>query len=299
MSTRGYSASPSPIGHTSPNPFSTAISSLRSTYQEEAASEDALHYIDSVLQSRANSPTTMPHGNHETNNFQVTNIVTFPRPRSHSVTPKASPIMSPLASHRPSSTGINDNNNGTISQMRSTAFDVSQNIAQPIPTHPPPAFISTDYADSGINITGTLISLPALMDKPQSHNFPSSTDPTFVLQNIYATNANDLLQNKGYVPSVQVKDMGKALATHICTCIGSGFNTLQEEKLTQTDLLARIIAYTASDLNTEIADYTVASHGSSIPLLVYREIQEEWDFSGNTDNYLISDTFKTIQDDLL
>ncbi|PFH48265.1 hypothetical protein AMATHDRAFT_5980 [Amanita thiersii Skay4041] len=43
---------------------------------------------------------------------------------------------------------------------------------------------------------------------------------------------------------------------------------------------------------------SVASHGSSIPLLIYREIQEEWDFAGNMDNYLILDTFKTIQDDL-
>ncbi|PFH44970.1 hypothetical protein AMATHDRAFT_10322 [Amanita thiersii Skay4041] len=298
MSTRGYSASPSPIGHTSPNPFSTAISSLRSTYQTEAASEDALQYIDSVLQSRSNSPGNMhmPHGNHEANNTQTSNIVTISRPRSHSVTPKASPVVSPLAPHRPSSsTGIND---GTISRMRSAAFDTSQNIAQPIPTHPPLAFISTDYVDSEINVTGTLISLPALMDKPQSHDFPSSTDPTFVLQNIYTTNANDLLQNKGYVPSVQAKDMGKALATHIRTCMGSGFATQHEEKLIQADLLARIIAYTAADLNTEIADYTVASHGSSIPLLIYREVQEEWDFSGNTDNYLISNTFRTIQDDL-
>ncbi|PFH45292.1 hypothetical protein AMATHDRAFT_9557 [Amanita thiersii Skay4041] len=298
MSTRGYSASPSPIGHNSPNPFSTAISSLRSTYQAEAASEDALQYINSVLQSRSNSPINVPHGNHETNNTQVANIVTFPRPRSHSVTPKASPIVSPLASHRPSSTGINENNNGTISCMRSAAFDVLQNIAQPVPTHPPPAFISTDYVDSGINITGTLISLPALMDKPQSYNFPSSTDPTFMLQNIYATNANELLQTKGYIPLVQVKDMGKALAAHIRTCIGSGFDMLQEEKLIQTDLLAHIIAYAAMDLNTEIADYMVASHRSSIPLLVYREIQEEWDFSGNMDNYLISNTVKTIQDNL-
>ncbi|PFH44638.1 hypothetical protein AMATHDRAFT_11297 [Amanita thiersii Skay4041] len=238
----------------------------------------------------------MPHGNHEVNNTQTSNIVTISRPRSHSVTPKASLVVSPLAPHRPSSsTGIND---GTISQMRSAAFDTSQNIAQPIPTHPPPAFISTDYVDSEINVTGTLISLPALMDKPQSHDFPSSTDPTFVLQNIYTTNANDLLQNKGYVPSVQAKDMGKALATHICTCTGSGFATQHEEKLIQADLLARIIAYAAADLNTEIADYTVASHGSSIPLLIYREVQEEWDFSRNTDNYLISNTFRTIQDDL-
>ncbi|PFH44743.1 hypothetical protein AMATHDRAFT_10999 [Amanita thiersii Skay4041] len=298
MSTRGYSVSPSPTGHISPNPFSTAISSLRSTYQAEAALEDALQYIDSVLQSRPNSPKTAPHGNHETNNTQAGNIITAYRPRSHSVTPKASPIVSPLASHRPSSTGINDNNNSTISHMQSAAFDASQNIAQPVPSHPPPAFISTDYIDSEINITGTLISLPALMDKPQSHDFPSSTDPNFVMQNIYATNANDLIQTKGYIPSVQVKDMGKALAAHIKTCIGSGFDTAHDEKLIQTDLLARIVAYAATDLNTEIADYTVASHGSSIPLLIYREIQEEWDFAGNTDNYLILDTFKTIQDDL-
>ncbi|PFH44849.1 hypothetical protein AMATHDRAFT_10634 [Amanita thiersii Skay4041] len=253
MSTRGYSLSSSPIGHpTSPSPFSTAISSLRSTYQAEAASEDALQYIDSVLQSRPNSPknTHTPHGDHETNNIQTTNTVTIPRPRSHSVTPKASPVVSPLAPHRPSlSTGIYNNDNGTISRMRSAAFDTSQNIAQPVPTHPPPAFISTNYVDSEIDITGTLISLPALMDKPQSHDFPSSTDPTFVLQNIYATNANELLQNKGYVPSVQVKDMGKALATHICNCIGSGFDTLHKEKIIQTDLLARIIAYADKEHN--------------------------------------------------
>ncbi|PFH45289.1 hypothetical protein AMATHDRAFT_9563 [Amanita thiersii Skay4041] len=52
------------------------------------------------------------------------------------------------------------------------------------------------------------------------------------------------------------------------------------------------------DLNMEIADYTVASHGSTIPLLVYREIQEDWDFLGNTDNHLLTNTMKTIQDDL-
>ncbi|PFH45169.1 hypothetical protein AMATHDRAFT_9851 [Amanita thiersii Skay4041] len=306
MSTRGYSLSPVPSGHPSPNPFSTAISSLRSTYQTEAASEDALHYIDSVLQSKSNSPSNLPHGNmphgdHATTNTQTPNPVTIPRPRSHSVTPKASPLVSPLAPHRPSSsTGIydNKNNDGTISRMRSAAFDESQNIAQPVPTHPPPAFMSTDYIDSEINVTGTLISLPALMDKPQSCDFPLSTDPAFVLQNIYTTYANDLLQNKGYVPSIQVKDMGKALATHIRNCTGSGFATPHEERIIQMDLLARIMAYAAVDLNTEVADYTVAAHGSSVPLLIYREIQEEWDFSGNTDNYLVSDTFRMIQDDL-
>ncbi|PFH44593.1 hypothetical protein AMATHDRAFT_11415 [Amanita thiersii Skay4041] len=220
MSTRGYSASPSPLGQNSPNPFSTAISSLRSTYQTEAASEDALQYIDSVLRSRSTSPTNMPHGNHEMYNTQVTNIVTVPKPRSHSVTPKASLIMSPLVPHRPLSTGINDNDNGTISCMRSAAFDKSQNIAQPIPSHPPLAFISSGFVNSEINITGTLISLPALMDKPQAYNFPSSTDPTFVLQNIYATNANNLLQTKGYVEKVtggsgqEMRDHTQSTHTH-------------------------------------------------------------------------------------
>ncbi|PFH45243.1 hypothetical protein AMATHDRAFT_9669 [Amanita thiersii Skay4041] len=167
--------------------------------------------------------------------------------------------------------------------MHSAAFDESQNIAQPIPSHPAPAFLSSEFTDLEINITGTLISLLALMDRPQASDFPSSMDLTFILQNIFVSNANNLLQTKGYVPSVQVKDMGKALA---------------EEKLIQTDLLAHIIAYATADLNTKIADYMVASHGSSIPLIIYREIQEEWDYSGNTDNYLILDTAKTIQDNL-
>ncbi|PFH45215.1 hypothetical protein AMATHDRAFT_9747 [Amanita thiersii Skay4041] len=136
------------------------------------------------------------------------------------------------------------------------------------------------------------------MDKPHSSTFPSSTNPTFVLQNIFATNANNLLQMKGYVPLVQVKDMGNALATLIRTCIGSGFDNTQEECTIQTDLLARIVAYAASELNTEVADYTVASHGSTILLIIYREIQEDWDFSRNLDNYLLSNMTKTIQDNL-
>ncbi|PFH45179.1 hypothetical protein AMATHDRAFT_9826 [Amanita thiersii Skay4041] len=94
--------------------------------------------------------------------------------------------------------------------------------------------MTSDFTDADINLTGTLISLPALMDKPQSSNFPSSTDPTYVLQNIYVTNANNMLQTNGYVPSMQVKDM----------------------------------------------------------------VQEDWDFSGNPDNYLLTDTISTIQDDL-
>ncbi|PFH45861.1 hypothetical protein AMATHDRAFT_8565 [Amanita thiersii Skay4041] len=136
------------------------------------------------------------------------------------------------------------------------------------------------------------------MDKPQVSLFPSNTNPTFVLQNIFSSNVNELLQTKGYIPSVQVKDMGKALATHIQTCIGSGFETPQEEKLIQTDLLAHIVAYAVVDLNMEIMDYMVASHGSSIPLIVYQEVQENWDYLGNTDNHLILNTTKTIQDDL-
>ncbi|PFH45633.1 hypothetical protein AMATHDRAFT_8880 [Amanita thiersii Skay4041] len=246
MSERGYSVSPSPIGLHNPNPFSTAISSLRSTYQSEAASEDALQYINTVLRNKSTSPTPqqIPHVNHEdnynnnTHSDTQTGITTGSRPQSHSVTPKASPVVSPLAPYRPSSTGSNDKDTGLISRMRSAVFDESQNITQPIPSHPPPAFLSTDYIDSNIDITGTLLSLPALMDKPLSSNFPSSTDPTFVLQNIYATNVNELLHAKGYVPSVQVKDMGKALAAHIRTCVGSGFKSPQEEKLIRTDLLA-------------------------------------------------------------
>ncbi|PFH45117.1 hypothetical protein AMATHDRAFT_9978 [Amanita thiersii Skay4041] len=54
----------------------------------------------------------------------------------------------------------------------------------------------------------------------------------------------------------------------------------------------------ASELNTEVADYTVVSHSSTIPLIIYREIQEDWDFSGNSDNFLLTNTTKTIQDDL-
>ncbi|PFH45561.1 hypothetical protein AMATHDRAFT_8980 [Amanita thiersii Skay4041] len=92
--------------------------------------------------------------------------------------------------------------------------------------------------------------------------------------------------------------MGKALAAHIQTCVGSGFDTPQEEKTIQMDLLARIVAYVAVDLNTEVSDYMIASHGSSIPLIIYREIQEDWDYLGNMDNHLMSNTTKTIQDDL-
>ncbi|PFH46921.1 hypothetical protein AMATHDRAFT_7261 [Amanita thiersii Skay4041] len=307
MSTRGYSISPSPLGHTSPNPFSTAISSLRSTYQAEIASEDALQYIDTVLKNKSTSPTPsqVSHGSHEDNNDNNNKqqdtqigITTISRPRLHSVTPKASPIVSPLAPHRSSSTGSNGKDTGLISRMRSAAFDISQNIAQPILSHPPPAFLSPNYIDSNIDVTGTLLSLPALMDKPISSNFPSSTDPTFVLQNIYATNVNELLHTKGYIPSIQVKDMGKALASHIRTCTGSGFESPQEEKLIQTDLLARLITYAAIDLNVEIADYMVASHGSTIPLIIYWEVQEDWDYTGNSDNFLLMDTTKTIQDDL-
>ncbi|PFH44998.1 hypothetical protein AMATHDRAFT_10245 [Amanita thiersii Skay4041] len=303
MSNKGYSLSPSPLGIHSPNHFSAAISSLRTTYQEESASQDALQYIDTVLRSRSSSPTSpsqLPHGNHEhPNTNTVLNTGSTSRPRSHSVTPKVSPIVSPIVTRRSPSTGNNDNETGIISRMRSAAFDESQNIAQPIPTHPAPDFLSSDFPDSEINtITGTLLSLPALMDKPQASNFPSSTDPSFVLQNIFATNVNDLLQNKGYVPSSQVKDMGKAIADHVRTCIGSGFDSPQEEKVIQTDLLARMMAYAAIELQTEIADYTVASHGSKIPLIIYRKIQEDWDFSGNSDNHLITNTAKTIQDDL-
>ncbi|PFH45801.1 hypothetical protein AMATHDRAFT_8645 [Amanita thiersii Skay4041] len=270
MSNKGYSVSPSPPGLHSPNPFSTAISSLRSTYQAESASEDALQYINTILHNRSTSPTQMPHGDHENTNIHSdTNTVMVPRPQSHLVTPKASPIVSPLAPHRSPSTSINDNGTGMISRMRSAAFDESHNIAQPIPSHPAPTFLSSDFVDLEINITRTLISLLALMDKPQPSNFPSSTDPSFMLQNIFATNVNKLLHNKGYVPSIQVKDMGKALAAHIRTCIGSGFDTPQEEKLIQTDLLAHIIAYAAVDLQMEsltIRHFSWLNHPShSIP----------------------------------
>ncbi|PFH44958.1 hypothetical protein AMATHDRAFT_10342 [Amanita thiersii Skay4041] len=306
MSDRGYSASPSPTGlhNPNPNPFSTAISSLRSTYQSDAVSEDALHYINMVLCNRSTSPTPSqaPHGYHEDNSNIYSDsqagITIGSKPRSHLVTPKASPIVSPLAPHRPSSTGSNDKDTGLISRMRLAAFDVSQNITQPVPSHLAPAFLSSNYIDSNIDITGTLLSLPALMDKLQSSNFPSSTDPAFVLQNNFVTNVNELLHTKGYVPSVQVKDMGKALATHIRTCVGTGFDSPQEEKLIQTDLLTCMITYAAVDLNIEIADYTVASHGSTIPLIIYHEVQEDWDYSGNLENYLLTDTAKTIQDDL-
>ncbi|PFH46677.1 hypothetical protein AMATHDRAFT_7515 [Amanita thiersii Skay4041] len=136
------------------------------------------------------------------------------------------------------------------------------------------------------------------MDKPISTDFASSTDPTFVLQNIFAANVNSMLHDKGYIPSIQAKDMGKALATHIRTCTGSGFDNTQDECTIQMDLLAQIIAYAAIELNTEVTDYTVASHGSTIPLIIYREVQEDWDFSGNSDNFLLSNTVRTIQDDL-
>ncbi|PFH44583.1 hypothetical protein AMATHDRAFT_11451 [Amanita thiersii Skay4041] len=304
MSERGYSVSPSPTGLHNPNPFSTAISSLRSTYSAEARSEDALQYIDTVLRNKSTSPTPSqpPHGHHEDihqdTQLGTGHIIETSRPRSHSVTPKASPIVSPLAPHRPSSTGSNDKDTGLISRMRSAAFDVSQNIAQPIPSHPAPAFLNANYTDSDINLSGTLLSLPALMDKPDASAFHSSTDPTFVLQNIYATNVNKLLNNKGYIPSIQAKDMGKALAAHIKACIGTGFESPQEGKTIMMDLLARIITYAAIELNMEIADYMVASHGSTIPLIIYREVQEEWDFSGNSDNYLLTDTSRTLQDDL-
>ncbi|PFH45536.1 hypothetical protein AMATHDRAFT_9012 [Amanita thiersii Skay4041] len=174
--------------------------------------------------------------------------------------------------------------------MHSAAFDESQNIVQPVPSHPPPTFLAHDLINSNIDLSGTLISLPALMDKPQPSDFPSSTDPTFVLQNIFATNVNNMLQAKGYVPSIQAKDMGKALATHIHACTGSGLDNAQDECTIQTDLLARIIAYAASELNMEVTDYTVASHGSTIPLIIYREVQEDWDFSGNTENFLLTNT---------
>ncbi|PFH46008.1 hypothetical protein AMATHDRAFT_8371 [Amanita thiersii Skay4041] len=300
MSNKGYSVSPSPLGVHSPNPFSTAISSLRTTYQEESASQDALQYINMVLRSRSTSPSQVPHGNHEHTNIHTdSNTGTISRPWSHSVTPKASPVVSPIVTQRSPSTGINDNGIGMISHMRSAAFDESHNIAQPIPSHPAPAFLSSDFTNSEMNnIVGTLLSLPALVDKPHASNFPSSTDPSFVLQNIFATNVNNLLQNKGYVPSSQVKDMGKAITEHIRTCIGSGFDSPQEEKLIQTDLLACMMAYAAVELQTEITDYTVASHGSTIRLIIYREIQEDWDYSGNSDNYLITNTAKTIQDNL-
>ncbi|PFH46094.1 hypothetical protein AMATHDRAFT_8214 [Amanita thiersii Skay4041] len=291
MSDRGYSVSPSPLGLNN-NAFSTAISSLRSTYQQESTSDDALHYIDSVVNSRTNSPNA-PHGQHE----DMPAHMDTKGQRSHSVTPKASPVIDTNMVFRSSSVD-NSNNDGHISRMRSAAFDESQNIAPPALIHPPPAFLTQDYTDSNINLTGTLISLPALMDKPQSKDFPSSTDPTFVLQNIFSTNANTLLQTKGYVPSVQVKDMGKALAAHIRTCTGTGFDDALAERTIQTDLLARIIAYATSELRTEITDYTIASHGSTIPLIIYREIQEDWDFSGNSDNFLLTDTIHTIQDDL-
>ncbi|PFH45606.1 hypothetical protein AMATHDRAFT_8921 [Amanita thiersii Skay4041] len=260
MSDRGYSVSPSPVGLNN-SAFSTAISSLRSTYQQESASDDALHYIDSVVNSRANSPNST-HGQHEepTKHMDTTTLDTQGQGhRSHSVTPKASLVIDMNTVFRPSSVD-NLTNDGYISR--------------------------------------TLISLPALMDKPQSLDFPSSTDPTFVLQNIFSTNANTLLQTKGYVPSVQVKDMGNALAAHIHTCTGLGFDNALAERTIQTDLLARIVAYAASELKMEIADYMIASHGSTIPLIIYREIQEDWDFSGNSNNYLLMDTTHTIQDDL-
>ncbi|PFH44773.1 hypothetical protein AMATHDRAFT_10904 [Amanita thiersii Skay4041] len=212
--------------------------------------------------------------------------------------PKASLVISPHIGYRPLSMDNSNKDNGIISHMRLAAFDESQNIAQPVPSHPPPAFLATDFVNSDIHLTGTLISLPALMDKPQSSDFPSSTDPTFVLQNIFMTNANNLMQTKGYIPLVQAKDMGKALATHIRACTGSGFDHPRAERTIHADLLARIVAYAAAELNTEVADYTVASHGSSIPLIIYCEVQEDWDFSGNSDNYLLTDTINTIQDDL-
>ncbi|PFH45417.1 hypothetical protein AMATHDRAFT_9290 [Amanita thiersii Skay4041] len=65
-----------------------------------------------------------------------------------------------------------------------------------------------------------------------------------------------------------------------------------------TDLLAQIITYAAVELNTKIADYTVASHGSTIPLMIYHGVQEDWDYSGNSENFLLTDTAKTLQDDL-
>ncbi|PFH44750.1 hypothetical protein AMATHDRAFT_10980 [Amanita thiersii Skay4041] len=298
MSEGGYSASPSLSGLNN-NIFSTAISSLRSTYQQEMALEDALHYIDSVVNSRSNSPNPACV-QHEAIAMNLKDITVIDkqtqRQRSHSVTPKASPVVDTI--FRPTSVDNFNINDGHISRMRSATFDESQNIAQPMPVHPPPAFLTQDLSDSNINLSGTLISLPALMDRPQSTDFPSSTDPTFVLQNIFSTNVNSMLQTKGYVPSVQVKDMGKALAAHIRTCTGSGFENEQDEHVIQMDLLARIIAYAASELNTEIADYTIASHGSTIPLLIYREVQEDWDFSGNSDNYLLTNTTHTLQDDL-
>ncbi|PFH45632.1 hypothetical protein AMATHDRAFT_8879 [Amanita thiersii Skay4041] len=42
----------------------------------------------------------------------------------------------------------------------------------------------------------------------------------------------------------------------------------------------------------------VASHGSTIPLIIYREVQENWDYAGNSDNFLLTETARTIQDDL-
>ncbi|PFH44689.1 hypothetical protein AMATHDRAFT_11167 [Amanita thiersii Skay4041] len=299
MSDRGYLISPSSVEQTT-NAFSTAISSLRSTFQQESATDDALQYIDSVVNSRTTSPQ-MPHAEHEGNHNdeQDNSSRNFTKDhRSHSVTPKASPLVSPKIAYRPSSTDNNTNDNGYISRMRSAAFDESQNIAQLIPSHPPPPFLTQDFTDSNINFSGTLLSLPALMDKPNSSAFTSSTDPTFVLQNIYATNVNNMLQSKGYVPLTQAKDMGKALAMHIRTSTGSGFDTAKDEHTIQTDLLARIITYAAMELNTEITDYSVASHSSTIPLIIYREVQEDWDFSGNSDNFLISNTTQTIQDDL-
>ncbi|PFH44767.1 hypothetical protein AMATHDRAFT_10922 [Amanita thiersii Skay4041] len=198
MSERGYSISPGPTGQTNPNPFSIAISSLRSTYQTEATSEDALQYIDTVIRNKSTSPSPQqsPHDYHEDNSNNNTQGViqtittTNSKPRSHSVTPKASPVTSYVTPRRPSSTGSDNKDIGTISRMRSAAFDVSQNIAQPIPSHPPPAFLSSNFTDSNLDISGTILSLPALMNKPTSSNFASSTDPNFVLQNIYATNVD-------------------------------------------------------------------------------------------------------------
>ncbi|PFH45511.1 hypothetical protein AMATHDRAFT_9086 [Amanita thiersii Skay4041] len=281
MSDRGYSVSPSPTGLNN-NAFSTAISSLCSTYQQESASEDTLHYIDSVVNSRVNSPnpTRAQHEDIIKDHKDTTTLDTQAQGQwSHSVTPKASLVVE-TNTFRPSLVDNFAINDGHISRMRSATFDESQNITQPAPIHPPPAFLTQDLSDLNINLLGTLISLPALMDRPQSSDFPSSMDPTFVLQNIFSTNVNTMLQTKGYVPSIQVKDMGKALAAH----------TVQ--------YLHMIIAYAASELNTEIADYTVASHGSTIPLMVYREVQEDWDFSGNSENFLLTDTTHTLQDDL-
>ncbi|PFH44576.1 hypothetical protein AMATHDRAFT_11463 [Amanita thiersii Skay4041] len=148
MSNKGYSVSPSLVGLNN-NAFSTAISSLRSTYQQELASDNALHYIDSVLHSRTNSPLQPPHFEHEDcSQHMETPPVTIPGPWSHSVTPKVSPVVSPQISYRPCSTDNNGNGNGAISCMRLAAFDESQNIAQLTPSHPLPAFLSSDFTSS-------------------------------------------------------------------------------------------------------------------------------------------------------